>query len=160
MIPCPGSSCSSSTRLADRYMTALYTGLGVVVRGCLAVLSLATGCRRDVVAMDAIVLLLLHSRVLVAARHRLAVISRRRPGRRGPAGGGRPAGRCPGLADLVGVAAAAACLFFAERSLPGAKLLPHWGRAGDLLHTLTAAALIPAVLWLVDLYGFARTVHG
>jgi hypothetical protein len=62
---------------------------------------------------------------------------------------------------VVGVAAAAAFLFFAlERSLPERRMLPHWGRVGDLLHTLTAAALIPAVLWLAGLYEFARTVHG
>ena len=61
---------------------------------------------------------------------------------------------------LVAMAVAAGLIFAAERSLPGAKLLPHWGRAGDLLHTLTAVALIPAVLWLLNLYQFAKTGRG
>jgi ESX secretion system protein EccD len=54
----------------------------------------------------------------------------------------------------------AGLLLVGERSLPGHKLLPHWGRVGDLLQTLTAVALIPGVLWLLNLYGFARTVRG
>ena len=54
---------------------------------------------------------------------------------------------------------AAATLFAAERALPGHKLLPHWGRAGDLLQTLAAAALLPLTLWLLNVYYFVRSAH-
>jgi type VII secretion integral membrane protein EccD len=159
--PVPGQLVLDQTRLADRYMAALYAGLAVVVAACLVILSLAAGLAAHVVELDVIVLLLLHSRALVAARHRMAVIA--------PAiVGAATLLAVTGLrADtrawpvVVALAGAAAALFFAlERSLPEHRLLPHWGRVGDLLHTLTAAALIPAVLWLVNFYEFARTVHG
>ena len=58
------------------------------------------------------------------------------------------------------VVAAAALLFTAERSLPGHKLLPHWGRAGDVLQTLAAAALFPLTLWVLNVYQFVRAAHG
>ncbi|HEY2579879.1 MAG TPA: type VII secretion integral membrane protein EccD [Streptosporangiaceae bacterium] len=149
------------TRWADRYMTALYTGLAVVIIGCLVVLGLNTGWPARVVAIDVIVVMLLHSRVLVAARHKLAAVV--------PVCVGAGVLVCAAglrgdahvwLALVAGLVVAAGLLLVGERSLPGHKLLPHWGRAGDLLQTLTAVALIPAVLWLLNLYGFARTVRG
>jgi type VII secretion integral membrane protein EccD len=159
--PVPSKFVLDRTRWADRYMTALYTGLAVVVIGCLIVLGLSTGWPARVVAIDVIVLMLLHSRVLVAARHRLAAVV--------PASAGAAVLVCATalradahvwLALLAGLVVVAGLLLVGERSLPGHKLLPHWGRAGDLLQTLTAVALIPAVLWLLNLYGFARTVRG
>jgi type VII secretion integral membrane protein EccD len=159
--PVPGQLVLERTRLADRYMTALYCGLAVVTGGCLVVLGAATGWPAHAVAIDVICLLLLHSRVVVAARHRLAAII--------PAVcGGAVLLTAAGLradiqlwsALLAGLVVAAGLLFAAERSLPGHKLLPHWGRAGDLLQTLTAVALIPLALWLLNLYHFARTVRG
>ncbi|HEX9625115.1 MAG TPA: type VII secretion integral membrane protein EccD [Streptosporangiaceae bacterium] len=159
--PVPGQGLLENTRMADRYMTGLYSGLGVVVTGCLAVLSLTTGWPARVVALDTIALMLLHARVLVSARHRLAVVI---PAICGAAVLVTVAGlRTDARAWPVGMAAvviAVGLLFAGERSLPGYKLLPHWGRAGDLLHTATAVALIPAVLWLLNLYQFARTGHG
>jgi type VII secretion integral membrane protein EccD len=159
--PVPGQLVLDQTRLADRYMAALYAGLAVVVAAGLVILSLAAGLPAHVVELDAVVLLLLHSRALVAARHRMAMIA---PAILGAATllavvGLRADARSWPV--VVGLAATAAVLFFAlERSLPEHRLLPHWGRIGDLLHTLTAAALIPAVLWLVNFYEFARTVRG
>jgi type VII secretion integral membrane protein EccD len=158
--PVPGQHVVDSTRLADRYMTALYTGLAAVVTGCLIVLAVAAGWRARLVAIDVIVLLLLHSRVLVAARHRLAVLV---PAVSGAAvlvtAAGFRADPRSWLAVLAGLVVAAGLLLVGERLLPGHKLLPHWGRAGDLLHTLTAVALIPGVLWLLNLYEFARSAH-
>jgi type VII secretion integral membrane protein EccD len=159
--PVPGQLVLEQTRLADRYMAALYAGLAAAAAASLVILSLATMLPAHVVELDAVLLLLLHSRALVAARHRTALIA-------AAVLGAATLLAVVGLrADtrawpiVVGVAAAAAFLFFAlERSLPERRMLPHWGRVGDLLHTLTAAALIPAVLWLAGLYEFARAVHG
>lgn len=159
--PVPGQFVLDRTRWADRYMTALYAGLAVVGAGCLTVLGLSHGWPARVVAIVAIVLMLLHSRVLVAARHRLAAVV---PASLGAGvlicAAGLRAGTHGWLVLLAALATAAGLLLVGERALPGHKLLPHWGRAGDLLQTLTAVALIPAVLWLLDLYGFARTVRG
>ena len=159
--PVPSKFVLERTRLADRYMTALYAGLAVVIIGCLVPLGLSTGWPARVVAIDAIVLMLLHSRVLVAARHRLAAVV---PASVGAAvlicAAGLRSGTHVWLALLAALAVTAGLLLAGERSLPGHKPLPHWGRAGDLLHTATAVALIPAVLWLLNLYGLARAAHG
>jgi type VII secretion integral membrane protein EccD len=159
--PVPGQRVLESTRMADRYMTGLYSGLGVVITGGLAVLSVTTGWPARVVAIDVIALLMLHSRVLVSARHRLAIVLPAVAGATAVvivAGLRADAHSWPTV--LAAMVVAAGLIFAAERSLPGAKLLPHWGRAGDLLHTLTAVALIPAVLWLLNLYQFAKTGRG
>ncbi len=159
--PVPGQRVLEKTRMADRYMTGLYGGLSVIVTGCLAVLAVAVGWPARVVAIDAIVLMLLHGRALVSARHRLAVVV--------PAVGGaallvavtglRADGRV-WPAVMAAMVIVVGLLFASERSLPGHKLLPHWGRVGDLLQTVTAVALIPEVLWLLNLYGFAKNGHG
>jgi type VII secretion integral membrane protein EccD len=158
--PVPGEEVLDRTRWADRYMTALYGGLGFVAAGCLAVLCSSAGWPARVVAIDVIVLLLLHSRLLVAARQKLAIIL--------PAVAGAVAlAVAAGLrADahswpviVCALALVAGLLLTGERAIPGHKFLPHWGRAGDLLHTLTAVAVIPTVLWLLNLYQFARVRH-
>jgi type VII secretion integral membrane protein EccD len=158
--PVPGQHVLDSTRLADRYMTAVYSGLAVVVTWCLIVLGVAAGWRAHLVAIDVIALLLLHSRMLVAARHRLAIVV---PAICGAAvlvtAAGLRADSSSWPLVVAGLVVAAGLLLAAERSLPGHKLLPHWGQAADLLHTLTAVALIPGVLWLLNVYEFARNAH-
>jgi type VII secretion integral membrane protein EccD len=158
--PIPGEHVLERTRWADRYMSALYSALAIVAGGCLAVLGFTAGWRAHLVAIDAIVLLLLHARLLVAARHKLAAVI--------PAVGGAlilntvaglhatPHTR---LVLLSGVLVAAGLLWAAEYTLPGRKLMPIWGRLGDLLESLAALALLPATLWLLNLYELARTVH-
>ena len=159
--PIPGQHVLERTRWADRYMTALYTGLGVVVGAGLAVLGTSASVRAEAVVADAVVLLLLHSRALVAARHRLAAVI---PAAGGTAvllaAGGLRADAHLWPAVLVVVVAAAAALFAAERALPGHKFVPYWGRAGDVLHTLAAAALLPLTLWLLNVYSYVRSAHG
>jgi type VII secretion integral membrane protein EccD len=159
--PVPGQRVLEHTRMADRYMTGLYGGLGVVVTGCLVVLACTPGWPARLVALDAIALMLLHSRALVSARHRLAMVI---PAVTGAAVlvtvAGLRADAHAWPVVMAAVVVAAGLLLAGERSLPGYKMLPHWGRAGDLLHTATAVALIPAVLWLINLYHFAFTGHG
>jgi type VII secretion integral membrane protein EccD len=159
--PVPSQRVLENTRMADRYMTGLYGGLGVVVTGCLAMLSFTPGWPARVVALDAIALMLLHARGLASARHRLAVVI---PAVFGAAAlvtvAGLRADAHVWPAVVAAVVVAAGLILAGERSLPGYKMLPHWGRAGDLLHTATAVALIPAVLWLLNLYQFAKTGHG
>jgi type VII secretion integral membrane protein EccD len=159
--PIPGQHVLEQTRWADRYMTALYGGLGVVVAAGLAVLATSASVRAEAVTVDVIILLLLHSRSLIAARHRLAAVI---PAAAGAAvlltarGLAEQAHLWPAVLAIVVLAVAA--LFTAERSLPGHKLLPHWGRAGDLLQVLAAAALLPLTLWLLNVYSYVRSAHG
>jgi type VII secretion integral membrane protein EccD len=160
--PVPGQYVLESTRRADHFMTALYCGLAVVTVCGLGVLGVSGGLRADIVAIDAIVLLLLHSRSLVAARHRLPAVI---PAVAGlamllTAYGVHARDDRSWLPLLAVVVVAVALLFIAERSLPGRRMLPHWGRVGDLLHTLTASALLPLALWVLNLYSFVRAAHG
>jgi type VII secretion integral membrane protein EccD len=158
--PVPGEHVMVRTRWTDRYMAALYGALGAVAGGSLAILGVGAGWRAHLVAIDAIVLLLLHARVMVAARHKLAAII--------PAAGGAAilitvaglhATPNTRLVLLSGVMVAAGLLWAAERTLPGRRLVPIWGRLGDLLESLVALSLLPATLWLLNAYQFARTVH-
>ncbi len=159
--PMPSGHVLERTRRADHYMTALYSGIGVVVTGCLVVLGNSASLRTQLVAADAIVLLLLHSRVLVAARHRLAAII---PAAIGVAvllaANGLGSGAGHWLPVLGIVVVATVLLFTAERSLPGHRPLPHWGRYGDWLQTLTAAALFPLTLWVLNIYQYVRSARG
>jgi type VII secretion integral membrane protein EccD len=159
--PVPGQHVLDATLLADRYMTALYTGLGVVAAAGLAILGITASLRAEVTAADAIVLLLLHSRVLVAARHRLAALLPAAVGLAvllAASGLRSDARHWPVVLGIVVVAAG--MLLVAERSLPGHRMLPHWGRAGDTLQILAAAALFPLTLWVLNVYQFVRSAHG
>jgi len=133
----------------------------LVVASSDTLLGLSASLRAQAVAIDAIVLLLLHARALVAARHRLAVVI---PAAAGAAilvtMAGLRADSRSWLPILAVLMAAALLLLVAERSLPGHKLLPHWGRVGDLLQTLAAAALLPLTLWVLNLYAFVRSARG
>jgi type VII secretion integral membrane protein EccD len=159
--PVPGRHLLERTRWADRYMSALYCALGAIVGGCLLVVSFATGWPARLIGIDSIALLLLHARAMAAARHRLAAIIPAACGATAliTIAGLRSDGRA-WLMLLAGLLAGFGLLFVGERSLPGHKLLPHWGRAGDLLQSLAALALIPLALWLLNLYQFARSVRG
>ncbi|HMH93596.1 MAG TPA: type VII secretion integral membrane protein EccD [Streptosporangiaceae bacterium] len=159
--PIPGQHILERTRWADRYMSALHGGVAVVASPGLIVLALAGGWPAHVVAIDAIVLLLLQARSLVSARHRLATMI---PAICGATVlvtvAGLRADDRHWLALLAGIVLTSWLILIAVRSLPGHKLLPHWGRAGDILQSLAAVGLIPAALWLTGLFHMARTVRG
>jgi hypothetical protein len=45
-------------------------------------------------------------------------------------------------------------------TVPGRRLLPYWGRAGDLLQSAAAIGLLPSVLWVLGVYGDLRGIKG
>jgi len=158
--PLPGQQVMEQTRLADRYQGALHAGLAVVAVACLIPLATARGLAPRLVTLDAAVAMLLHARVLASARQRLAVML--------PAVGGLGIltvscslhlSATSWHAMFGGLLILSGALFAAARLLPGRKMLPHWGWAGDIAQTLTTLALIPLVLWLLNVFHWAR-VHG
>jgi type VII secretion integral membrane protein EccD len=158
--PLPGQYLVERTRHADRYQNALYGGLAVVATGCLVLVGVAPGWPAHLVALDAATAMLLHARVLISARQRLALILPSTVGLAvlSVAVGLDASGKIwPGI--FTGLVLAGGALFLAERASPGRKSLPHWGWAGDMLQSLTALALIPLVLWVLNLYHYARAVH-
>jgi type VII secretion integral membrane protein EccD len=145
--PLPARGILTRTAAADRYMTALYLGCGVVCAACLTALATGGGWAPFAVGGVLSVLLMLHSRGMASARQKLAIAL---PGCYGalllPVAAIRHVGTPSRLAVLAVAAVACAVLVLAAWNVPGRRLIPYWGRAADLLHSLTAMALIPLVL--------------
>lgn len=160
--PHPHQAVVTRTALADEWMTALYAAAGLVCAGVLTALVLdRPTTASQVTAAVLSVLLLLHARGIGNAWQRPAVMF--------PGLGGlvllavraaevlTPAQRPVLLAALLALAATAA---IASWTIPGRRMLPHWGRAADLAHSLAAVALIPLALWVLGVYATLRTAAG
>ncbi|MFK8908915.1 type VII secretion integral membrane protein EccD [Streptomyces sp. YS-3] len=160
--PHPHQQVVDRTALAEEWMTALYAATGLV---CAADVTALVVDRPNTAALVTAavlcVLLLLHARGIGNVWQRPAVLL---PGLYGLVlmavhlGGELGAERRPTLlAVLLALAASAA---IASWTVPGRRMLPHWGRAADLLHTLCAVALIPLSLWVLGLYTTLRGIAG
>lgn len=68
-----------------------------------------------------------------------------------------PGGRAIALVALL---AATVLLLVGAWRLPQARLLPIWGHLGDLLEIVTAVALLPLLLQLLDAYAYFRGLAG
>ncbi|MDV9193684.1 type VII secretion integral membrane protein EccD, partial [Streptomyces sp. SR27] len=160
--PHPHAHVVSRTAQAEQWMTALYAAVGLVCAAVLTALLLDDpGTPALVTAGTLCLLLLLHSRTIGNVWQRPAVFL---PGLYGlllaalTVGAGiAPGDRPVLLAVLLTLAGTTAV---ASWTVPGRRVLPHWGRAGDILHTCAAVALIPLVLWVLGVYGALRTVSG
>jgi len=159
--PVPHRVVVERTALANRYMTGLYTALGVANTVLLTGLIGSADMWAMITAGVVVLLLLLRSRNIVGARQRWALLA--------------PAG-CAAVLDLCELAAAlpaparlgvfggalvlALVLLVCSAALPGRKLRPYWGRAVDVLETACAIALIPLVLAVLDAYALVRGMTG
>ncbi|MEV0478800.1 type VII secretion integral membrane protein EccD, partial [Streptomyces prunicolor] len=45
-------------------------------------------------------------------------------------------------------------------TVPGRRMVPYWGRAAEILHSLLAIALLPLTLWLLGVFGTLRGIFG
>jgi type VII secretion integral membrane protein EccD len=155
--PEPSRVVLERTARAHEHIGSLYIGLGVIAAGCLMVLGTTPGIAARSLAAVASLLLLLHGRDLFGVRARLAVFV---PGVAGLAAVlidltlDQPPTVRPAL--VVVLMLTAGLLLSAARTLPGRRLLPHWGRIADLMHTTAAIGIIPLVLAVVGLYAKAR----
>ncbi|MEN8651641.1 type VII secretion integral membrane protein EccD [Streptomyces sp. 21So2-11] len=160
--PHPNQRVVTRTALAEEWMTALYTATGLVCAGVLTALVLDRPNTASLVTSAVLsVLLLLHARGIGNVWQRPAVML---PGLYGlvlmalhAAGALTPEQRPALLAAMLAVAAMAA---IASWTVPGRRMLPHWGRAADILHSLTAVALIPLALWVLGVYAALRGATG
>ncbi|EDY50401.1 hypothetical protein SSCG_03548 [Streptomyces clavuligerus] len=160
--PHPHQRVVTRTALAEEWMTALYTAIGLLCAAVLTALLLDDpGTAARVTAAVLGLLLLLHSRGIGHALQRpavalpglyallllaLTVAPELAPERR------------PVLLALVLALAGAAAI--ASWTVPGRRMLPHWGRAGDILHTCAAVALIPLALWVLGVFARLRGISG
>ncbi|MFJ2008491.1 type VII secretion integral membrane protein EccD [Streptomyces chartreusis] len=145
--PLPARSILTRTAIADRYMTALYMAAGAVCAGCLTALSAGTGWQPYTLGAVLSFLLILHGRGMTSARQRLAVVL---PGCYGGlllmvAGIWQDGVAARSIVFVISAVVCAA-LIVAAWLVPGRRFVPYWGRAVDLLHSLTAIALLPLVL--------------
>ncbi|MFC4330809.1 type VII secretion integral membrane protein EccD [Streptomyces andamanensis] len=145
----------------DRWMTGLYGAVGLVCLVCLAAMAQRPGTAETVTSLLLSVLLALHARNLGTSWQRIALVL--------PAGLGSllltvesarahgTGGELLGTAVLLTAAALAGVVCW---TVPGRRLLPHWGRAGDLLQSAAALALLPTTLWVLDVYRRLRGLNG
>jgi hypothetical protein len=64
------------------------------------------------------------------------------------------------LVTAAGLLAATAALAIAAWTVPGRRLVPYWGRAGELLHSALAVSVLPLALWVLGVYGTLRSING
>ncbi|WP_037913936.1 type VII secretion integral membrane protein EccD [Actinacidiphila yeochonensis] len=158
---------ASRAALADGYLTALYAALGLVTAACATVLlsvdrtGSAAGWPVPVLVLVLSALLLLHARNVGSLWQRLSLVV---PGGYGPllaavlaaVHGGMPERLL--LVAVLAVAAAAAAI--AAWTVPGRRLVPYWGRIGDLLQTTCAVMLVPLVVLIAGAYHHLRGLKG
>jgi type VII secretion integral membrane protein EccD len=153
------SAVAARAVLADTWMTALYATAGLTCALCVTVLAGDGRLAQLLMAVAVSLLLVLHSRGLGNVWQRLSLIA---PGAWGAAmmvavevAGDDAGGR---TLPAVGVAAAAAALLICGWIVPGRRLVPYWGRAAELLHSLVAVSLLPLALWVLGVYGELRAI--
>jgi len=146
---------------ADRYMTAMFAAAGAVVAAGLALLAPAGGPVEVALTLAICGVLLLRTRAMTSAYQRLATL--------GPALLGlgllvlhfaaSPAllVRMYWLVITLGAAGVAAAF---AGVLPGRRLLPYWGRIGDITEYVVAIAILPLTLGLLGVFGWARALAG
>jgi len=156
--PLPSKKVLDQAALADVHLTAFLAVLGAVSTGALLVVVSAP--RWDTVTLTAVVaaLLLLHARELTGLWHRLAALAPAVVALVmlviGWAAGLAPLGE---LGVLIGLLALAGFAVAGAQLLPGRRLVPRWGRVGDILQWLCALAVVPLLLSVAGVYGLAAT---
>jgi type VII secretion integral membrane protein EccD len=157
--PLPSKQILDKAAVANQYLTACLVTLGGVLAGALLVVTTAP-VKWDTLTFTLTVpaLLLLQARELTATWHRMAILV--------PAVGTLVsvvlhwAVGLPLLAQLcvvVGLLALAGNAVAAGQVLPGRRLVPKWGRWGDVLHWLCALSVLPVVLSMTGFYRWAAS---
>jgi type VII secretion integral membrane protein EccD len=159
--PYHGRDVATRTELAGGWMTALYAATGILCAGCLVALALRPDLPEALVGGVLSLLLLLHGRGMGNVWQRLALVV---PGAWGVlllvlsgAAATTPDDR-PAL--VVGLLALAAVLAIVSWTVPGQRMLPYWGRAAELLHSVLAISLLPLTLWVLGVFGALRAING
>jgi type VII secretion integral membrane protein EccD len=147
------------TNIAAQYVTGLYLAIGAIYVGCLTGLSLSPGWPSYTLLAVLGFLALLHGRSLGGIAHRLAVMV---PGAYGVVlfAVALSVGSTPGTRFIVvaGAMALATVLAIASWSVPGRRMLPHWGQAANLLHSLLAISLVPLSLIEFGVFQLMRSL--
>ncbi|MFF8746993.1 type VII secretion integral membrane protein EccD [Streptomyces californicus] len=159
--PHPAAAVSARAVLADGWMTSLYGAVGVVGAACVVVLARERELAEIIMTVALCLLLVLHARGLGNIWQRMSLVV---PGVLGllllvlvAAPAASPGNR---LVTAAGMLAAAAAVAIAAWTVPGRRLVPYWGRAGEILHSALAIAVLPLALWVLGVYGALRAING
>ncbi|SOD74974.1 type VII secretion integral membrane protein EccD [Jatrophihabitans sp. GAS493] len=158
--PEPSASLLHRAAEADRYLTAIYTVIAVIAAGCLGVIAAKGGTAASLFVIGVSTVFLLHCRELVSTRQRLAMLL--------PPTVGLTALSFavlwsePEAARVLAAVALVAVVLLACGAadvLPGRRLIPHWGLAGDITHWLAAAAILPLALQIAGVFSAAHQMR-
>ncbi|MFI5479650.1 type VII secretion integral membrane protein EccD [Streptomyces rubiginosohelvolus] len=159
--PHAASAVSARAILADGWMMSLYGAVGLVGAACVAVLARERELAEIIMTVALCLLLVLHARGLGNIWQRMSLVV---PGVFGllllvlvAAPAASPGSR---LVTAAGLLAAAAAVAIAAWTVPGRRLVPYWGRAGEVLHSALAIAVLPLALWVLGVYGALRAING
>jgi type VII secretion integral membrane protein EccD len=150
--------------LADGFLTGLHAAIALVIVACTTALLTGSGSDGWPAPLFAVVLgvlLLLHARNVGSLWQRLAMLV---PGCYAPTLaallGALHGSLAERLAIVAGFAVAAAIAAIAAWSVPGRRLVPYWGRIGDLLQTTAALVLVPLAVLIAGVYDHLRSISG
>ncbi|MFJ4274322.1 type VII secretion integral membrane protein EccD [Streptomyces coelicoflavus] len=154
------SAVAARTVAADGWMTGLYAATALVCAASLLGLAHRATLATTLTMAALSLLLLLHSRGLGNTLQRLSLVAA------AVWGGGlivhgtaASAGLAGSILLVAGLVAVAAALAIASWTVPGRRLVPYWGRAAELLQSLTAISLLPLALWVLGVYGWLRALN-
>lgn len=160
--PEPSSQLLPQTARADAYMTGLYTGLAVVTAVSMVLVALVGGWAAGGLVGAVALVRLLALRPMNSAWHRLAHAV--------PSGCGLAVFAVVALAEAMPVVRAvvpvvaapvAGAVFVAiGRGLPRRRLMPYWGRIGDIVQLVATIGTLPLLLAVLGAYGAARSLGG
>ncbi|WP_333769024.1 type VII secretion integral membrane protein EccD [Streptomyces sp. IBSBF 2435] len=151
--PLAAENVLSRSAITDQYVAALFIAIAALYVGCLTGLTTTGGWPSYALMGSLSLLALLHGRSIGGTTQRLAVTL---PGAYGVVLVAVRLGiALPDGTRLVLTAALlllAGGLAIASWSVPGRRMLPHWGHAADLVHTLVAVSVLPLVLLVFGAY--------
>ncbi len=155
----PGQEVLTRAAQVDQYMTSLMWGSGLVTAGCAIQVADVGGWMTWLLA-SASAVSLLRIRNYFGLQQRIALLV---GGAAGPAAWIWISGTDGTPSEAIAVAilffALAVLTFVGALTLPGKRLIPHWGRAAELSEGLFALTLIPFLLAVLGTYSAARNLR-
>jgi type VII secretion integral membrane protein EccD len=159
--PEPAAGLIARTELAVNYLNGLAAGSAVVCAVAFAQLNRNPSWAGWVLSAMLGMVLLLRARILVGVWQRTSLMTAGALGLLilliSLAAHAAPE---PRVILLLVLPAAAIVLLVAVRQLPGRRLLPVWGHAGDISDMVISIALVPVLLELVHAFAFFRSLAG
>ena len=157
-----GKKVLGRTAVADRFVTGIVSGIGLVAIGAEIALAVGTGLLTHLTCAVVACVLLLRARVFRGRAQRLWLMV---PGFGGlvllPLVASVHVNQPQMLAfALVPLLAGAAIVVGVGLWLPGHQPSPFWGRAADIIDMLLIVSLIPLAIAVAGVFGYVRGLAG